>query len=128
MAAVTMATIAVVTGCGGSGGSPEETVEAVLDARTAGECDGYEQHFVDEDDPFPRCGDPEPEVGDGPQVDKVEIDGDAATVEVVDHYDCSGWDEPDHEYVDVYHLVRNGGSWKVDDWTPSEATSDDCFS
>ena len=47
---------------------------------------------------------------------------------MIDRYDCSTWDEPPVEYVDVYRLVVDGGDWKVDDWEPSETTSDDCFS
>ncbi len=115
-------------GCSGGDQTPEEVVQEVIDARTAGECDGFEEHFVDEDDPFPRCEEGDPVDGDGSQLRDAEIAGEKATVEVVDHYDCSSWDEPDVEYVDVYHLVMQDGAWKVEDWSPSETTSDDCFS
>ena len=126
--AVAVTTVALaLSGCSGQPDDPESVVEAVLDARTSGECEGFEDHFAD-GDPFPRCEGREPVVGDGPQIDKVEVESDKATVEVVDHYDCSTWDEPPEEYVDVYHLVVVDGSWKIDDFEPSETTSDDCFS
>lgn len=106
---------------------PESVVRAVVDARTTGECDGYEDHFVD-GDPVGGCSGPHPVVGDGPQVGEADVDGDTAVVEVTDHYDCSGWDEPDQEYVDVYELVVEDGEWLVEDIQFSETTSDDCFS
>ena len=106
---------------------PETVVQAVVDARTTGECDDYDDHFVD-GDAVGGCGEPQPVVGDGPQVGDAEVDGDMAEVEVVDHYDCSTWDEPDQEYVDVFTLVVEDGEWLIDDIEFSETTSDDCFS
>jgi hypothetical protein len=57
----------------------------------------------------------------------VNTERDTATAEVVDHLDCSEWDEEPVEYVDRYHLVREAGTWKVNDVELSETTSDDCF-
>jgi len=126
-----------VAGCtdddgGDAGGAEdvvEDVVEAVVEARTTGDCDGYEDYFVD-GDPVGSCeeGDVDPVVGGGPEIREAEVDGDSATVEVVDHYDCSGWDEDDVEYVDVYSLVEEDGEWLVEDIEFSETTSDDCFS
>jgi len=108
-------------------GDPETVVQAVVDARTSGECDDYEGHFVG-GDPVGGCDEPQPVVGDGPQVGDAKIDGDKAEVEVVDHYDCSTWETPDQEYVDVFSLVVEDGEWLIDDIEFSETTSDDCFS
>ncbi len=107
-------------------GDPADVVQQVVDARTAGDCDGYEDLFVG--DPLPRCSEPQAEVAGGPQVGEADVDGEEATVEVTDHYDCSGFGEEDHEYTDVYRLVVDDGEWKVDDVELAEATSDDCFS
>lgn len=123
-----------VAGCtgddGGGGGAAgaEDVVETVVEARTTGDCDGYEDYFVD-GDPVGSCeeGDVDPVVGGGPEVREAEVEGDSATVEVVDHYDCSSWDEDDVEYVDVYSLVEEDGEWLVEDIEFSETTSDDCF-
>lgn len=121
--------VATAAGCGGDPeGDPADVVQQVVDARGAGECDGYDDLFAG--DPLPRCeeGEPEPAVDGGPQVGEAEVDGEEATVEVVDHYDCSGFEEENHEYTDVFHLVVDDGEWKVDEVDFAEATSDDCFS
>jgi hypothetical protein len=107
-------------------GDPETVVQAVVDARTSGECDGFEDHFVD-GDPVGGCDEPQPIVGDGPQVGDAEVDGDTAEVEVTDYYDCSTWDLPPEESVDVYTLVVEDGEWLVEDIEFAETTSDDCF-
>ena len=107
--------------------APESVVQAVVDARTTGECDDYEDHFVD-GDPVGGCEEPQPIVGEGPQVGDAKVDDDEAEVEVTDFYDCSTWDEPNQEYVDVYTLVVEDGEWLIDDIEFSETTSDDCFS
>ncbi len=127
-ALIAVAAVCALAGCSGAAGDPETVVEAVLEARTTADCDGYAEHFVDEDDPFPRCGEAQPVVGEDPQIGDVEVSAEEATVEVVDHLDCSQWDAPDHEFVDVFHLVVEDGGWKVEDWEPAEATSDDCLS
>ena len=119
--------LGLVSGCEGDPqGDPADVVQQVVDARTAGDCEGYEDLFVG--DPLPRCSDPQPEVAGGPEVGGAEVDGDEAVVEVVDHYDCSGFGEPDVEYIDTYHLRVDDGAWKVDDVELSETTSDDCLS
>lgn len=105
---------------------PETVVQAVVDAWTTGECADFADHFVD-GDPVGRCDEPQPVVGDGPQVGKATIEDETAEVEVVDHYDCSTWDYPDVEYVDVYTLVVQDGAWLIDDIEFAETTSDDCF-
>ena len=116
-----------LTGCSEEPeGDPETVVRAVVEARTTGECEGFEDHFVD-GDPVGSCDEPQPIVGDGPQVGQAEIDGDTAEVEVTDYYDCSTWDLPPEESVDVYSLVVEAGEWLVDDIEFAETTSDDCF-
>ncbi len=107
-------------------GDPETVVRAVVDARSTGECDDYESHFVDGDS-VGGCDEPQPVVGEGPQVGEATIDGDTAEVEVTDYYDCSTWDLPPEESVDVYRLVVEDGEWLVDDIEFAETTSDDCF-
>lgn len=107
--------------------APETVVQAVVDARTSGECDDFATHFVDED-PVGGCDEPMPVVGDGPEIGEADVSDDKATVEVTDHYDCSTWDEPDQEYVDVYHLIVADDEWLITDVEFSETTSDDCFS
>ena len=106
---------------------PEDVVQAVIDARTEGACAGYADHFVDAGDPLPSC-EVQEVVGEGPHIGEVDVSSEEATVEVIDYYDCSTWDEPPNEYVDVYRLVVDDGVWKVDEYEPAEATSDDCFS
>lgn len=106
---------------------PETVVQAVVDAQTSGECDGYAGHFVDED-PVGGCDEPQPVVGDGPQIGEATVDDDTAEVEVTDYYDCSTWDVPPEEYVDVYTLVVQDGEWRIDDIEFAETTSDGCFS
>ena len=107
---------------------PQTVVQDVIDARSSGDCDGYSDYFVN-GDVVGNCpeGDEDPVVGDGPQVGEATVDGEKAEVEVVDHYDCSTWDEPDVESVDVYLLVLDDGEWLVDDIEFAETTSDDCF-
>lgn len=58
-------------------------LEAVVEARTTGDCESYGDLFVDRDS-VGSCeeGDVDPVVGGGPEVR--EIDGDSATVEVLD--------------------------------------------
>jgi hypothetical protein len=106
--------------------APGSVVQAIVDARTSGDCTGYEAHFFDHP-ALPRCDKPQPVVGPGPRLSDVKISNDTAIVEVADHYDCTNWDQEPAEYVDRYHLVRNAGTWKVNDVEFSEATSDDCF-
>lgn len=118
--------LAVMTACSAEPDDPEDVVRAVVEARDTGDCDGFEDHFVD-GDVVGGCYDGREIVGEGPRVGDASVDGDTAEVEVVDHYDCSGWDEPDVEYVDVYILVREDGEWLVDDIEFAETTSDDCF-
>ena len=127
LAVVLAVVAALVSGCGGDPeGDPSDVVQQVVDARTAGDCEGYEDLFVG--DPLPRCSDPRPEVAGGPEVGEADVDGEEATVEVVDHYDCSGFGETDVEYVDTYHLRVDDDAWKVDEVEFSETTSDDCLS
>ncbi|MDZ5619956.1 hypothetical protein SFC88_03915 [Nocardioides sp. HM23] len=128
-AAALAAALTFATGCSGEPDEdPETVVQAVVDARTSGDCDDYADHFVD-GDVVGGCteGDADPVVGDGPEVGEATVGGDEAEVEVVDHYDCSTWDEPDVESVDVYFLVVDDGEWLVDDIDFAETTSDDCF-
>jgi hypothetical protein len=106
---------------------PEDVVQTIVDARSTGACAGYAENFVDEGDPFPPC-EVQEVVGQGPTIGEVAVRSEEATVEVIDYYDCSTWGEPPNEYVDVYRLVVDDGSWKVDEYEPAEATSDDCFS
>jgi hypothetical protein len=118
-----------LTACTGSASLPEESpakvVQAILDARTAGHCVDYEHYFVN--DPLPRCGDPIPVVGSGPRLRTTSVEGHSAEVEVVDHYDCSAWDEDPVQYLERYSLILSSGTWKVEHVDLSETTSDDCF-
>ena len=106
--------------------NPESVVRAVTDARAAGDCDDYSDFFVD-GDVVGRCqesDDPEESMA---EIREAKIDDDTAEVEAVEPFDCSTWDEPDVQSIDVYFLVLDDGEWLVDDIDFADTTSDDCF-
>ena len=105
---------------------PEILVQAAIDARNAGDCYGYDSYFVD-GDPDVRCRGPRQVVGAGSHVGSVTIEGNSATVELIDFYDCSAWHERPVAYTDVYRLILASDAWRIDEIDFGETTSDDCF-